>query len=216
MAQENKTGQNREGQKETRRSKQKKRETNDSTWGTEITPEEREPKQKGREKGTKKMRRSKRIRNSFKNLKLLYVNIRGLKSKTDSLANIEEVHPSIICLVETHLDEAERVQLEGFKSIFRSDKSSESGGIMVTVKDKPKNIVIQLGETKEVGQTLWIRLDNGKEKIRIGTVYAPQESRSRLTELKKLYKVIETHMNESQKVKEKLVLVGDFNCKVGN
>ena len=86
---------------------------------------------------------------------------------------------------------------------------------MVAVKDKLKNIVIQLGETKEVGQTLWIRLDNGKEKIRIGTVYAPQESKTRLTELKKLYKVIETHINESQKVKEKLVLVGDFNCKVG-
>ena len=216
MAQENKTRQNREGQKETKSSKQKKRETNDSRWGTEITPEERASKQKGREKGTKKIRRSKRIRNSFKNLKLLYVNIRGLKSKTDSLANnIEEVDPSVICLVETHLDEAERVQLEGFNLIFRSDKSSDSRGIMVAVKDKLKDIAIQLGETKEVGQTLWIRLDNGKEKIRIGTVYAPQESRTRLTELKKLYKVVESHINESKKVKEKLVLVGDFNCKVG-
>ena len=69
---------------------------------------------------------------------------------------------------------------------------------MVAVKDKLKNIVIQLGETKEVGRTLWIRLNNGKEKIRIGTFYAPQESRTRLTELKKLYKVIETHINESE------------------
>ena len=134
---------------------QKKRETNDSAWGIEITPEEREPKQKCRDKGTKKIRRSKRIRNSFKNLKLLNVNIRRLKSKTDSLANIiEEVDPSIICLVETHLDEAERVQLEEFNSVFRSDKSIDSGGIMVAVKDKLKNIAIQLGETKEVGQTL--------------------------------------------------------------
>ena len=121
--------------------------------------------------------------------------------------------PSLICLVETHLDEAERVQLEGFNLIFRSDKSNI--GIMVAVKDKLKNIAIQLGETKEVGQTLWIRLDNRKEKIRIGTVYALQESRTRLTELKKLYKVVESHINESKKVKEKLVLVGDFNCKVG-
>ena len=86
---------------------------------------------------------------------------------------------------------------------------------MVAVKDKLKNIAIQLGETKEVGKTLHIRLDNGKEKIRIGTVYTPQESRTRLTELKKLYKVIEAHINESQKVKEKLVPVGHFNCKVG-
>ena len=123
--------------------------------------------------------------------------------------------PSLICLVETHLDEAERVQLEGFNLIFRIDKSSDSGEIMVAVKDKLKNIAIQLGETKEVGQTLWIRLDNGKEKIRIVTVYAPQESRTRLTELKKLYKVVESHINESKKAKEKLVLVGDFNCKVG-
>ena len=146
----------------------------------------------------------------------MYVNIRGLKSKTDSLTSIiEEMNPSIICLVETHLDEAERVQLEGLNSVFRSDKSSDSGGIMVAIKDKLKNIAIQLGETKDVGQTLWIRLDNRKEKIGIGTVYAPQESRTRLTELEKLFQVIETHINESQKVKEKLALVGDFNCKVG-
>ena len=78
---------------------------------------------------------------------------------------------------------------------------------MAAVKDKLKNIAIQLGETKEVGQTLWIRLDNGKEKIRIGTVYALQESRTRPTELKKLYKVVESHINESKKVKENLVLV---------
>ena len=123
--------------------------------------------------------------------------------------------PSIICLVETHLGEAKRVQLEGFNSIFRSDKLSDSGRIMVAVKDKLKNIAIQLGETKEVGQTPWIRIDNGKEKIRIGTIYAPQESRTRLTELKKLHTVIETHINESRKAKEKLVLVGDFNCRVG-
>ena len=86
---------------------------------------------------------------------------------------------------------------------------------MVTVKDKLKNLAVKLGETKELGETLWIRIDNGKEKIRIGTIYAPQEPRTRLTELKKLCKVIETHINESQKVKEKLVLVGNFNCKVG-
>ena len=216
VTQKNKTGQNRKGQNETRRSKQKKRETNDSTWEIEITPEEREPEQKGSDKGTKKIRCLKWIRNSFKNLKLLYVNIRGRKSKTDSLASIiEEMNPSIICLVETQLDEAERVQLEGLNSVFRSDKSSDSGGIMVAVKDKLKNIAIQLGETKDVGQTLWVRLDNRKEKIGIGTVYAPQESRTRLTELEKLFQVIETYINESQKVKEKLVLVGDFNCKVG-
>ena len=70
--------------------------------------------------------------------------------------------PSVICLVETHLDEAERVQLERINSVFRYDKSSDSGGIIVAIKDKLKNIAIQLEETKDIGETLWIKIDNGK------------------------------------------------------
>ena len=45
-------------------------------------------------------------------------------------------------------------------------------------------------------------------------MYAPQESRTPNTELKKLYKNLETNVRESNTANEKLLLIGDFNCKV--
>ena len=101
------------------------------------------------------------MRNSLKNLANLYVNIRGLKSKLDSLENIiTEVDPSIMCLVETHLKETDQVDVGGYTLVFRND----SGGILVALKDTIKNIAIRIESSNEVGQTLWAKIDNGEKQ----------------------------------------------------
>ena len=83
------------------------------TVNQETASKDRKTEQNG--KGNKKTRRSKRIRNSLKNLTILYVNIRGLKSKLDSLENIiTEVDPSIMCPVETHLEVTDQVEVGGY------------------------------------------------------------------------------------------------------
>ena len=107
----------------------------------------------------------------------MYLNIRGLKSKFESLLDkIEEVEPTIVCVTETHLLETEKIEIEGYK-VYRNDRDNYGGGILVGVKDPLKNIctVVKKSSKKEA---LWIVLDNTKVKLRIGIIYAPQESRT--------------------------------------
>ena len=52
------------------------------------------------------------------------------KSKTKSLEDKiteEEEKPSTICLVETHLEKGDTVEIERYSLTFRNDKSSDSG-----------------------------------------------------------------------------------------
>ena len=76
----------------------------------------------------KKVRRGKSVKNVLKNLKLYYNNLRGIKSKLISLAEIlEKVKPHVICLNETKLGEDERVSIEGYEPYHCNNKKGEGG-----------------------------------------------------------------------------------------
>ena len=85
-------------------------------------------------KGVKeKIRKSKKIKNRLTNLKIYHQNVRGLKSKIDSLAEIiDDYEPTQICLVETHLSKEEQIQIPGYK-IFRSGGTNNSRGILIAL-----------------------------------------------------------------------------------
>ena len=64
-------------------------------------------------KVNKKTRRSKKNQNVYKNLTIYYNNIRGIKSKLNSLTSIiEEQDPHFITINETHLGEEEKLPIE--------------------------------------------------------------------------------------------------------
>ena len=132
----------------------------------------------------KKTRRSKKIKNALTNFKVFYQNIRGLKSKVDSIMEtISDYQPILICLVETHLQKEEKMRIPGYSHIFRNDRSRNSGSIMLAVKEN-KNSGSEVAQLKKIGQSLWILLDNNRNKIRIGVIYAPQENVASSNELK--------------------------------
>ena len=57
----------------------------------------------------KRVRRSKRIKNALKNFKIYYQNVRGLKSKLDSLQEmIDDYQPALLCIVETHVQKRKK------------------------------------------------------------------------------------------------------------
>ena len=65
-----------------------------------------EENEKGVVKNKKVHRRSRKNKNDFKNFKVYYVNIRGVKSKIDSLVRIaNETQPQVMCVTETMLGE---------------------------------------------------------------------------------------------------------------
>ena len=78
---------------------------------------------------------------------------------------IDYYQPSLICIVETHTQKEEEIQIPGRSLVYRNDRSANSGGILIGVRD---NINISLESTQEnrVGQSLWILVTNTKKKMK--------------------------------------------------
>ena len=147
---------------------------------------------------------------------IYYVNVRGLKSKMDSVQRIlGDIQPEVICMTETHLEEGEKVELDGYEIYYNSNTKGK-GGIIVGIQEKLKHLTIETEKKRGAYETLWIKIDNKKNKINIGTVYAPQESRTKIKVYREMYRAINEKINVIKNDNEKMYLVGDFNAKVGD
>ena len=73
------------------------------------------------------------------------------------------------CLVETHMQKEEEIRMSGYSH----DRSGNSGGIKLTVKEIIKAVTIEVAQKNEIGQSLWILVDNNRSKIRVGVIYVP-------------------------------------------
>ena len=118
-------------------------------------------------------------------------------------------------LVETKLNESDNIEWKDFV-IKRVDRDEEGGGVLIAFKKSLTNIMMTIKEYRNHDcEMLWMKLDNGKIKIRIGVIYMPQESRTLLKELKVVYEAIEEQIKIAKDKGEKILLMGDFNCKIG-
>ena len=142
--------------------------------------------------------------------------MRGLKSKLTTVQRIiNEENPVLVALVETKMREGEEIQLAGYKSI-RCDRAEEGGGVMLAYKETLSNIIVVTREYKENDcEMLWLKIDNTRVKLKIGIVYMPQESRTKLDVLKEIYEIIEAEAKDASEHGESLLILGDLNCKVG-
>ena len=165
---------------------------------------------------TKKIKRSRKVKRSKKiKNKLLYVNIRGIKSKRRSLHEIvKEENPTMIAIAETLMEEKEDIKIEGYK-VLPKNKKDKGRGLLIAIREELEHITSIVMEDDDPAEQLWIKISNERINIRIGLVYAPQESRTKLQELKLMYKKIEEQIQIARTQKQKTLLVGDFNCKVG-
>ena len=140
-----------------------------------------------------------------------------MKSKIDSVQElVDDCQPNLLCLVETHMQEEEEITIPGYETIYRNDKTSNSGGIIIAVKDTLKTITMQVKQETEVGQTLWTLLNNQKKKIKLGVIYAPKEGVTLHKELKKLYASITEEIMKAKEEYQQSIIIGDFNPKIGN
>ena len=163
-----------------------------------------------------KVRRSQKIKNKLKEFKLLYNNIRGIKSKKESLKEIiAEERPTVVALVETLLEENEKLIMEGYTIIERTNFDTNNRGIVIAVKNELLNITKEGGSYNEVGEQAWVDIDNRKVKLSIGVVYAPQESKTSKQELGNFYKEIQRRIKMAKEQGRKIIIAGDMNAKVG-
>ena len=165
----------------------------------------------------RKVRRGKRIRRNLENFKILYVNIRGIKSKVKSLENIvQEEKPALIAIAETILEEKEEIDIEGYHVLPKNKTAEGQGrGILIAVKEEIKHITTIVMEDDDPAEQMWVRISNGRINVRIGLIYAPQESRTKKAELKRMYDKIKEQIEIGRNNKQKILALGDFNCKIG-
>lgn len=180
--------------------------------------EEKQKKRKKQEEKNKKMRkktkRKKTIEKQLQDMSIYYTNIRGMKSKKNSLdIYIEEFQPDIIGIVETHLEEGEELKIEGYEILW-NNRNSEGGGVAIGVKQKYMKTVIETTKIKNTEESIWIKMGT-KTKYRIGVWYNPKGDGASKQELEEMYQRLESEIEHGKKNNERLLIIGDFNCRVG-
>ena len=100
------------------------------------------------------------------------------------------INPAVICLVETYLNERDKVSFEGYQC-FSLNCVTEGGGILIGVNNNLVHISIEVNETNGKEEMRWILINNSSIKIRIWVVYIKQESGTTVQELAKCKKKIE-------------------------
>ena len=96
----------------------------------------------------------------------------------------------------------EQIQVPGYK-IFKNDGTNSSRGILIAIKEKLKTIVVEVNREEEIGQTLWVLLNNQKTQVRMGVIYGPQENVTPNSELKNCMKVSQTKLTLEKRTTSK-------------
>ena len=125
------------------------------------------------------------------------------------METISDCQPISMRLVETHLQKEEEIRIPRYSQIFRNDRSGNSGGIMLAVKENIKTVTLEVAQEKKVGQSLWILLDNNRSKIRIWVIYTPQENVTLNIELKVMYNNISKEISIAQEERQQVLILGD-------
>ena len=176
----------------------------------ENREDKEQPSKRPKKNVKEQIRRSKNIKNRHRDFNIYYQNVRGLKSKIDSLAEtIDDYEPTLICLVETHLSKEEQIQIPGYK-IFRNDGTNNSRGILIVIKEKLKTIVVEVTREEEIGQSLWVLLNNQKAQVRMEVIYGPQENVTPNRES------ISDQVAIGKENSQQIIIPGNFNAKIGN
>ena len=141
---------------------------------------------------------------------MLYANARGLRSKIDSLQTaILMYDPDVILIVETHTVGKSKINIKGFRETIVRNRKTSGGGLLIAKKDNSKiNLTaLKIHETEE---QLWAKINN----TIICLAYGPIESRTEKNKLEEWYYEMEQEYCKWED--QKVILIGDFNAKVGN
>ena len=65
---------------------------------------------------------------------------------------MDDYQPALVCILETHMQKEEEIQIPGYSLVYRNDRSANSGGILIGVRDNIKNISLELTQENKVSQ----------------------------------------------------------------
>ena len=137
---------------------------------------------------------------------IFHLNIRSIRKKIDSLISLVTDF-DILCFTETHLDASildQNVSFEGFDTIFRKDRNSFGGGILVYISNslsvnrrtdlEPANI-----------ECILIEIRDPTGNFLLCCTYRPPNSD------KSFWRNHSWSIDKASDISNKIVIVGDLN-----
>ena len=148
---------------------------------------------------------------------LFHLNIRGLKSKQNSLnAIIRQLRPSVITLNETHLKGRQKPDLSNFKSFNRNRCNGQHmGGISTSVRNDDKDYVVKTYEGQNADEFLITRHANFLRPINVINIYGETEYRVKESEIESRWMRIYDEIIEIENRHEDCILIRDMNRHIG-
>ena len=163
--------------------------------------------------GKKRNRKKGKSKNKIKNLRIMYVNVNGIKDKVISLQSTAAAYDAhIIAVTETKQIPP---QLKGYgKWKSKERKNKGGGGVAIAARSDINAKITKIDNLEDDDQdVVWVELKKSqKESLFIGTYYGKQEKHSR-EEVQKEYEQLNTQIN-MLKPKGEIILTGDFNAKL--
>ena len=150
---------------------------------------------------------------SCRSVGIYYVNVNGYKSKRKSIKQLpEECNIDILLLSEAKLYSKTTVKIEGFQVFPAVRPKNCSRGLLVAIKHGLCSaVMIERGENAEF---ITIKAALGAKQIRIILAYGPQEGSS-MQDIDDLFTQISIQVNRAILSGNSVMLVGDFNAKLG-
>ena len=160
----------------------------------------------------KKPRRGKKNKAKSSNLRILYANINGIRSKLESLQSAVDTHNShIVAITETH---SKPPKLDGYTQWLGKNRTGKGGGVALAVREDYANKIQPIDDLEDDNQEImWARLDlNHNRKLSIGVYYGKQENEKKEI-VEREYSQLTTQIIKL-KQQGPVVLTGDFNAKI--
>ena len=153
--------------------------------------------------------------NIIKHLKILTINIRGVKSKINSLTSALHTHGTHIAgITETHINKNEEITIKGYQWIGQNRANKAGGGTGFLIRNDIKNHINheEINDSEADMESQWIDLKIEKG-ITIGLFYGKQES-AKKEEVERQFQELTTKINIKQKNNNNVIIMGDFNAKI--
>ena len=146
---------------------------------------------------------------------MLLVNVRGLKSKKESMTRIlKQMKPDLVAINETQLKGKVKVELEGYKSWTRNRVGQGGGGVATSVALRHQDRTVGAGEGEEQ-EFLVTRIEAFSPALNVVNCYGEQRSTGK-DEVEEKWRKLVKVMEETRARGELCLLCGDLNKHVGN
>ena len=147
--------------------------------------------------------------------KIMYANVRGMKSKINSLIEVLQDHnPHVFLITETQLKSDTGIKVSGYTIYSRARPQGTGGGVAILVRNDIIQHTAPHISDRQI-ELIWVSIRRkNKRPIFIGSYYGKQESRVNKDEIEKEMTLLQEEITEMKEEGE-IFLGMDGNGKVG-